>query len=239
MVADVTGSNATLSSINRPEPRAIQAPTPARQEPSNLELRVPTPDVQVDTRLDRRSSAERSLIQESSNLAIAQQSRGEVLDQLRSERDQLATGRSTEVTPYQQLVTPETVEVLQTIRERALSEPFGQGSNDLGPLVDDSFFLRDRGEVLGALDGAISALERFADLDATQQTDFEEAFNAIQDARLSPDNSAIESADEAQTIASAVQQQLTTQSLTDANGLTSIEATPVLDALQSDQAPAI
>jgi len=171
-------------------------------------------------------------VQESSNLAISQQSRGEVLDQLTTERDRIASGESTGV-------SPETQEALQTIRERALSEPFGEGAEDLGPLVDDSFFLRDRGAILGELDGAISALERFAELDASQQTGFEEAFNAIQDARLSPDNTAIESADEAETIASAVQQQLTAQSITDINGLTSVEATPVLDALQSDQSPAI
>lgn len=238
MLTDVTGSNATLGSITRPEPRTPQAPTPARQEPSNLERQVPGPDVQVDTRLDRRTSAERALVQEASSLAISQQSRGEVVDQLRNERDQIAEGGSTELTGSREQLSAQAMEALQEIRERALSDPFGQGIEDLGPLPDDSFFVRDRGETLSNLNGTISALERFSQADSSQLDQLEQAFNDIQDSRLSEGNTSIASADEAAEVVTAVQQQLTTETLTDANGLTSIEASPVLDALQSDQTPA-
>lgn len=239
MLTDVTGSNATLGSISRPEPRAPQASTPARQEPSPQERQIPTPDVQVDTRLDRRTSAERSLVQEASNLAISQQSRGEVVEQLRTERDLIAAGGSPDLTESRERLSEQAGEALQSIRERALSEPFGQGIDDLGPLPDNSFFIRDRGETLSNLEGAISALERFSEAESSQIDQLQQAFNAIQDERLTPGNIAIDSAEEAATVTTTVQQQLAFENITDANGLTSIEATPVLDALQSDQSPAV
>lgn len=237
MLTDVTGSNATLSSINRPEPRAPQAPTPARQEPSPQERQTPAPDVQVDTRLDRRTSAERSMVQEASGLAISQQSRGEVVDQLRSERDQIAEGGSTDLNGRREELSAQASQALQEIRERALSDPFGEGIEDLGPLPDDSFFVRDRGEALGNLDGAISALERFSEAQSSQIDQLQQEFNALQDERLTPGNIAIESTEEAADLVTSVQQQLAAENVTDSNGLTSIEASPVLDALQSDRAP--
>ncbi|WP_157600116.1 hypothetical protein [Saccharospirillum impatiens] len=239
MLTDITGSNATLGSINRPEPRAPQAPTPARQEPTPQERQTPSPDVQVNTTLDRRTSAERSLVQEASNLAISQQSRGEVVDQLRTERDLIAEGGSTELTEGREQLSAQAADALQEIRERALSEPFGEGIDDLGPLPDNSFFIRDRGETLSNLDGTISALERFSEAESSQLDQLQQTFNASQDERLSPDNTAIESADEAETAVIAVQQQLAAENITDANGLTSIEASTVLDALQSDQSPGL
>lgn len=234
MLTDVTGSNATLGSINRPEPRAPQVPTPAQQDPSPQERQTPAPDVQVDTRFDRRTSAERSLVQEASNLAISQQSRGEVVDQIRSERDQIAAGGSTELTEGREQLSEQAAEALQTIRERALSEPFGEGIEDLGPLPDNSFFVRDRGETLSNLNGTISALERFSELDVTRLNEVEQEFNASQDARLSPGSTPIGSADEAETVATAVQQQLAAETATDVNGLTDIESSTVLNALQSE-----
>lgn len=239
MLTDVTGSNATLGSINRPEPRAPQAPTPARQEPSPQERQTPAPDVQVDTRIDRRTSAERSLVQEASSLAISQQSRGEVVDQLRSERDQIAEGGSTELTEGREQLSAQAAEALQALRERALSDPFGQGIEDLGPLPDSSFFVRDRGETLSNLNGTISALERFSEAESSQIDQLQQSFNAIQDERLTPGNPAIDSAEEADSVTTAVQQQLAFENITDANGLTSIEASPVLDALQSDRTPTL
>ncbi len=155
MLTDVTGSNATLGSITRPEPRTPQAPTPARQEPSTLERQVPTPDVQVDTRLDPRTISERSIVQEASSLAISQQSRGELAVQIRFELDQLPADG--ELPESLQQLADEAIETLQVVRERALSEPFGLGINDLGPLADDNFFIRDRGD-LSALEGTVSAL---------------------------------------------------------------------------------
>lgn len=238
MVTDVTGSNATLGSINRPEPRTLQAPTPARQEPSTLERQIPTPDVQVDTRLDPRAISERSIVQEASSLAISQQSRGELALEIRFELDQLPEGGDFELPESLQQLADEAIETLQVIRERALSEPFGLGIDDLGPLADDNFFIRDRGD-LSALEGTVSALERFSDFETPRLNELELEFNAFQDEQLTPGNPAITSANEAETVATAVQQQLSFSNITDANGLTSIEATPVLDALQSDPAPAI
>lgn len=239
MLTDVTGSNATLGSINRPEPRAPQAPTPARQEPSPQERQAPAPDVQVDTRLDRRTSAERSLVQEASSLAISQQSRGEVVDQLRNERDRIAEGGSTELTDDREQLSAQAAEALQALRERALSDPFGQGIEDLGPLPDSSFFVRDRGETLSNLSGTISALERFSEAESSQIDELQQQFNAIQDERLTPGNTSIDSAEEAEAVTTAVQQQLAFENITDANGLTSVEASPVLDALQSDRTPTL
>ena len=238
-MTDVTGSNATLGSINRPEPRAPQAPTPARQEPSPQERQAPAPDVQVDTRLDRRTSAERSLVQEASSLAISQQSRGEVVDQLRNERDRIAEGGSTELTDDREQLSAQAAEALQALRERALSDPFGQGIEDLGPLPDSSFFVRDRGETLSNLSGTISALERFSEAESSQIDELQQQFNAIQDERLTPGNTSIDSAEEAEAVTTAVQQQLAFENITDANGLTSVEASPVLDALQSDRTPTL
>lgn len=236
MLTDVTGSNATLGSITRPEPRTPQAPTPARQEPSTLERQAPAPDVQVDTRLDPRTISERSIVQEASSLAISQQSRGELAVQIRFELDQLPADG--ELSESLQQLADEAIETLQVIRERALSEPFGLGIDDLGPLADDNFFIRDRGD-LSTLEGTVSALERFSDFETPRLNELELAFNAFQDEQLTPGNTAIGSSEEAETVATAVQQQLSFENITDANGLTSIEATPVLDALQSDQTPAI
>lgn len=236
MLTDVTGSNATLGSITRPEPRTPQAPTPARQEPSTLERQVPTPDVQVDTRLDPRAISERSIVQEASSLAISQQSRGELALQIRFELDQL--DGDGELPESLQQLADEAIETLQAVRERALSEPFGLGIDDLGPLADDNFFIRDRGS-LSALEGTVSALERFSEFETPRLNELELEFNAFQDEQLTPGNSTIGSAEEAETVATAVQQQLSFENITDANGLTSIEASPVLDALQSDQSPAL
>ncbi len=79
----------------------------------------------------------------------------------------------------------------------------------------------------------------FSEFETPRLNELELEFNAFQDEQLTPGNTAIGSAEEAETVAAAVQQQLSFENITDANGLTSIEATPVLDALQSDQSPAI
>jgi hypothetical protein len=233
MLTDVTGSNATLGSINRPEPRTPQAPTQAQREPSPQEQRAPASDVQVNTNLDGRASAERSLVQEASNLAISQQSRGEVTDQLRSEREQIAAGGNTDLTDSRQQLSADAAQSLQAVRERALSQPSGRGIDDLGPLPENSFFVRDRGATLSNLDSTISALERFSQLDAARLNEVGQQFNAEQDNRLSESNTPVTSADEAQSVVTAVQQQLASETATDVNGLTKIESSTVLNALQS------
>ncbi len=177
-------------------------------------------------------------MQEASSLAISQQSRGELAVQIRFELDQLPADGDGELPESLQQLADEAIETLQAIRERALSDPFGLGVEDLGPLADDNFFIRDRGD-LSALEGTVSALERFSEFETPRLNELELEFNAFQDEQLTPGNTAIGSSEEAETVATAVQQQLSFENITDANGLTSIEATPVLDALQSDQTPAI
>lgn len=239
MAIDSIGLTGQLNPINRQETRTPDAPTVARQEPSNAERQAP-PDVQVDTALGRREAASRALVQESSDLGVSQQEREALLDRLRTTRDALASGESGTSLDDRQIASPEfrqlaedSLEELQRIRENALADPFGQGIEDAGGLEVDGFFVRDLGQTLDNMNSVISALERQSALEGSRIDDLQATFDADQAGQLSPGNAPIGDSEEAAQVAAQLSEQIREETPLDINGLSTDQRSTVLNALQT------
>ncbi|MFG1497000.1 hypothetical protein ABMA57_10220 [Saccharospirillum sp. HFRX-1] len=240
MPIEPTGSLNNLNPLNRqdslnaPQTRAAEQTTPAPQSPNQNAVQA---DVQVDTSIDSRRAAIRSQVQEANELAVSQQDRGEVLEQLRGERERLAQGSddandSTEQPESQRLVSEDTFAALERIRSLAVEDPFGTGSADAGPLADNGFFVRSRQDAVDTLDQAISALERQSDLDTGRLEELRETFNTNQDATLSEGNRAFSDGEEAGSAAAQLALDIREQTPTDLFGLGEEDRETVLSALQ-------
>lgn len=243
MPIEPTGSLNNLNPLNRqdnlnaPQTRAAEQTTPAPQSPNQNAVQA---DVQVDTSIDSRRAAIRSQVQEANELAVSQQDRGEVLEQLRSERERLAQGSDDAENEQsgnqslvdESLVNEDTLAALDRIRALALEDPFGTGSADAGPLADNGFFVRSRQDAVDTLDQAISALERQTDLDTGRLQELRETFNTNQDATLSEGNSAFSDGEEAGLAAAQLALDIREQTPTDLFGLGEEDRETVLNALQ-------
>lgn len=243
MPIEPTGSLNPLNPLNRqdslnaPQTRATEQATPAPQSPNQNAVQA---DVEVDTNLDSRRAAIRSQVQEANELAVAQQDRGEVLEQLRGERERLAQGSDdadneqpgNQSLVDESLVNEDTLAALDRIRALALEDPFGTGSADAGPLADNGFFVRNRQDAVDTLDQAISALERQTDLDTGRLEELRETFNANQDATLSEGNTAFTDGEEAGSAAAQLALDIREQTPTDLFGLGEDDRETVLSALQ-------
>lgn len=243
MPIEPTGGLSNINPLNRQDnlnstqSRAAEQAVPASASANQNAVQ---PDVQVDTSLDSRRAAIRAQVQEANELAVSQQDRGEVLDQLRGERERLTQSPDeTDASQNNQaqpdaapLVNEDTLAALDRIRALALEDPFGSGSADAGPLPDNGFFVRNRQDAVDTLDQAISALERQTDLDTGRLEELRESFNNNQDATLSDGNSSISDGDEAGSAAAQLALDIRQQTPTDLFGLGEEDRETVLSALQ-------
>ncbi|PTY35696.1 hypothetical protein BGP77_08605 [Saccharospirillum sp. MSK14-1] len=240
MPIEPTGSLNNINPLNRqdtlnaPQTRVAEQTAATAQTPNQNAVQ---PDVQVDTSIDSRRAAIRSQVQEANELAVSQQDRGEVLEQLRGERERLAQGSDETENPTEQperesLVNEDTFAALDRIRSLALEDPFGTGSADAGPLADNGFFVRSRQQAVDTLDQAISALERQTDLDTGRLEELRETFNDNQDATLSEGNTSFTDGDEASSAAAELALEIREQTPTDLFGLGEDDRETVLNALQ-------
>ncbi|WP_108126686.1 hypothetical protein [Saccharospirillum mangrovi] len=251
MPIEPTGSLNALNPLNRqdslnaPATRNAEQATPAAPTPNQSAVE---PDVQVDTSLDSRRAALRAQVQEANDLAVAQQDRGEVLEQLRGERERF--GQSASETPDEAVdenaaqqpsqstenrqLSEDTFAALERIRALALEDPFGVGSADAGPLADNGFFVRSRTQTVDTLDRAISALERQSDRDTGRLAALQEAFNSNQSATLSEGNTPLPDSDSASSTAAQLASDIRQQRPTELFGLNEEDRDTVLSALQSN-----
>ena len=240
MPIEPTGSLNPLNPLNRqdslnaPQTRANEQATQAPQSPNQNAVQA---DVEVDTSIDSRRAAIRAQVQEANELAVSQQDRGEVLDQLRGERERLAqnTDQADSRSDQQEnprLVSEDSFAALERIRSLAVVDPLGTGSADAGPLADNGFFVRSRQEAVDTLDQAISALERQTDLDTGRLEELRETFNTNQDATLSEGNTAFTDGEEAGSAAAQIALDIREQTPTDLFGLGEDDRETVLSALQ-------
>lgn len=244
MPIEPTGSFNTLNPLNRqdtlgaPQTRASETALPQTVSPNQAPAAA---DVRVDTSLDQRQAALRSQVQEANDLGVAQQDRGEVLEQLRGERDRLAqlgddgateTDTENALPADQSLISEDTFAALDRIRALALEDPFGTGSADAGPLADNGFFIRSRQDAVDTLDQAISALERQTDLDTGRLEELRAEFNNNQDAGLSEGNPPFGEGEDAGLAAAELAQSIREETPTDLFGLGEQDRETVLSALQ-------
>lgn len=250
MPIEPTGSLNALNPLNRqdnlnaPASRNAEQATPPAPTPNQNAVE---PDVQVDTNLDSRRAALRGQVQEANELVVAQQDRGELLSQLRTERERLApvaddnaadtsddndNALTDQAIDRSSLLSEDSFAALERIRALALEDPFGVGSSDAGPLADNGFFVRSRTQAVDSLDQAISALERQTDLDTGRLQALQEEFNSNQSATLSEGNSPFSDADSAGSAAAQLALDIRQQAPTDLFGLAEEDRDTVLNALQ-------
>jgi len=245
MPIEPTGSVNALNPLNRqdnlnaPQTRVAEQRSPAPQTPNQNAVQA---DVQVDTSIDSRRAAIRSQVQEANELAVSQQDRGEVLEQLRGERERLAQssdGADPQTEPSQRqpesqsLVNEDTLAALDRIRALALEDPFGSGSADAGPLADNGFFVRNRQDAVDTLDQAISALERQSDQDTGRLEELRDTFNENQDATLSEGNTSFTDGEQAGSAAAQLALDIREETPTDLFGLGEEDRETVKVASQS------
>lgn len=236
MAIDATGGINALTPLNRQDTPASQnQPAGAQTAPASGDSeRAQRPaDVQVDTRIGQRQADNRARIQQASDLAVAQQDRGEVLERLRAEREQLSDEAGTRGEGDRARLSEAVVEDLQRIRALALEDPFGNGPQDSGPLAADGFFTLDREAGIEALDQSISALERLQTADADRLEALREDFNTSQDAALSEGNPPFENGEDAGQAATELARQIRQETPLDLYGLSADDRSNVLSALQA------
>lgn len=240
MPIEPTGSLSNLNpltrqdNLNAPQTRASEQTALASPSPNQNAAEA---DVQVDTSLDSRRAAIRSQVQEANELAVSQQDRGELLEQLRGERERLTQSREEAATDNEtqrdrSLISTDSFAALERIRALSVEEPLGTGSADAGPLAENGFFVRDRQQAVDTLDQSISALERQTDLDSGRLQELRETFNSNQDATLSEGNTPFTDAEQAGSAAAQLAVDIREQTPTNLFGLGEENRQTVLSALQ-------
>lgn len=233
----LTGLNPLVrqDTLDAPQTRSTERAAPQPASPNQTAAEA---DVQVDTTLDSRRAASRAQVEQANELAVAQQDRGEVLEQLRGERERLTqnSDQNREANNAQpertDLLSEDTFAALDRIRALALEDPFGTGAADAGPLADNGFFVRSRQQAVDTLDQAISALERQSELDTGRLEELRENFNQRQDASLSDGNTPFSNGEEAGSAAAQLALDIRQQTPTDLFGLGDEDRQTVLSALQ-------